>query len=329
MVNFFRAAAASVLALASAVQAAAVVGRAPQRQGNALSSGYNGNIEVKSTSPLQIRYSTSSPDDKNWIGIYSALGGGPDNQSHDQNALKWKYTPGLSGVAEIDTDGLAGGEYKAYFLARDGYSWQAAPVEFTLNKSYGGTLKVTPGYPIKVEYSTDSPNAHNWVGIYFAAGGGPDNGTITSGDSNSIRWQYAPDAQGSFEISTDGLGDGVYKAFLLANDQYQSLATPQIFSLGNAVFHGVIAVDYGRTQFTFRYTTQQPADNNWIGIYPKGQGPDSQSQVQGSLAWDWAKEQRGSLTVPGDKLANGEYQAYLLAKGGYSWLASPVTIHKG
>lgn len=321
MVNFFKAAVAGVLAFAGAAQAAAI--------GNQLASGYQGSIEVQSTNPLTIHYSTSQPDDKNWIGIYSVNGGGPDNQTPVSQALKWAYTSGLSGTVTIPTDGLASGDYKAYFLARDGYLWEGAPVQFSLNKSYPGSITVTPGYPIRVQYSTSQANANNWIGIYFAAGGGPDNGTETTvGDPSSIRWAYAGGASGNLEIPVDGLGDGVYKAFFLANGGYQSLAAPQIFSLGNAVFPGALAVDYSQATFTFRYTTQRANDQNWIGVYPAGQGPDSQSQVGAALAWGWAKESRGDLKIPGDKLAAGQYQAYLLAKNGYNWLASPISIHK-
>ncbi|KAJ2978356.1 hypothetical protein NQ176_g3863 [Zarea fungicola] len=113
MVNFFKAAVAgALLAFAGAAQAAAI--------GNQLASGYQGSIEVQSTNPLTIHYSTSQPDDKNWVGIYSVNGGGPDNQTPVSPALKWAYTSGLSGTVTIPTDGLASGDYKAYFLARDG-----------------------------------------------------------------------------------------------------------------------------------------------------------------------------------------------------------------
>lgn len=320
MVNFFRAAVAGVLAFAGAAQAAAV--------GNQFASGYPGSIEVKLTSPLTIRYSTSQPDDKNWIGIYPAVdGGGPDNQQEGTKAsVKWAYASGLDGTVTIPTDGLPGGDYKAYFLARDAYIWQGAPVQFSLDKTYPGTVKATSGYPIRVEYSTSKPNENNWVGIYFAAGGGPDTGA--NNGSASVRWAYAGEAQGSVEIPTDGFGDGVYKAYLLANDGYESLASPQIFAQGNAVFKGAIAVDYAAGSFTFQYTTQRAAAKNWIGIWPYGQGPDSQSGVGASLVWEYATDALGVKKVDASKLASGQYQAFFLANDGYSWLASPITIHK-
>ncbi len=320
MVNFFKAAAASVLAFAGAAQAAAV--------GNQLAAGYPGSIEVQSSSPLTIRYSTSQPDDKNWIGIYPAVnGGGPDNQElGPKPSVKWAYASGLDGVVTIPTDGLAGGDYKAYFLARDSYIWQGAPVQFSLDRKYPGDMKVTSGYPIRIQYSTSRPNANNWIGIYFASGGGPDTGEV-SGNA-SIRWTYAGEAQGSVEIPTDGFGDGLYKAFFLADNGYESLAAPAIFTQGNAVFKGAIAVDPAVAPFTFSYTTQRPGAKNWIGLWPYGQGPDEQKAVAASPAWEYVTEGRDRKTVDASKLPSGDYQAFLLANDGYNWLASPINIRK-
>ncbi|KAJ6785709.1 hypothetical protein PWT90_06251 [Aphanocladium album] len=320
MVNFFKAAAAAVLTFASAAQAAAI--------GNQFSSGYVGSMELKSTSPLTIRYSTSQPNDRNWIGIWPVIdGGGPENQQPGSKpSVKWNYTPGLDGTITIPTDGLVSDDYKAYFLSEDQYTWQAAPIQFGLNKGYAGSLKVNTGYPIRIDYSTSQPNERNWIGIYFASGGGPDSGVQV--DQNSVRWIYAPESQGSVTFSADGLGDGVYKAFFLSNDSYRSIASPQIFAQGNAVFQGVLAVDPSQDYFTFRYTTQKAAAKNWIGIWRAGEGPDGQSGVSSSLVWEYVTEARGVKKVDGSKLPSGQYQAYLLSNDKYTWLASPIAIHK-
>ncbi|KAJ3495153.1 hypothetical protein NLG97_g3598 [Lecanicillium saksenae] len=320
MVNFFRAAAAALMSFAGAAQAAAI--------GNQLSSGYVGSMKLQSTSPLTIRYSTSQPSDRNWIGVWPTVnGGGPENQRQGVNASsKWTYTPGLDGTVTIPTDGLAAGDYTAYFLADDKYTWQAAPIQFGLDKSYPGSIKVTPGYPISIDYSTSQPNEHNWIAIYFASGGGPDAGAQV--DEHSIRWYYAPDSQGTITIPADGLGDGVYKAFFLSNDGYQSIASPQIFSLGNAVFPGALAVDYTMDTFTFRYTTQKAAAKNWIGVWRINEGPDDQGSGPGSLVWEYTPEARGVKKVDGSQLPSGQYKAYLLANDGRSWLASSLIIHK-
>ncbi|KAK1723357.1 endonuclease/exonuclease/phosphatase family [Colletotrichum acutatum] len=74
-------------------------------------------------------YSTSDADAKNWIGIYRASGGGPDNQTFVEPSLVWGYAPESNGTLEIENGGLIPGDYRAYFLARDGYAWLAAPVD--------------------------------------------------------------------------------------------------------------------------------------------------------------------------------------------------------
>ncbi|MCQ9255634.1 hypothetical protein NQ103_09235, partial [Vibrio parahaemolyticus] len=117
-------------------------------------------------------------------------------------------------------------------------------------------------------------------------------------------------------------------AYLLADNGYESLASPQIFAQGNAVFKGALVVDYAADAFTFHYTTQRAAANNWIGIWPAGHGPDSQTGVGASLAWEYAAEGRGVKKVDARKLASGQYQAFFLASDKYNWLASPIAIHK-
>lgn len=75
-------------------------------------------------------YSTPNANEKNWIGIYHTSGGPDDEKQHDPS-LKWKYAPEEKGTVEIDVPVRASGEFKAYFLADDGYKWLAEPITFT------------------------------------------------------------------------------------------------------------------------------------------------------------------------------------------------------
>lgn len=77
-------------------------------------------------------YNTTSPHDHNWIGLYYAFGGGPDNGTLEMEALAWKYAPGNEGVVHIDTSEFHKGPYKAYYMARDGYESLAPPTEFSV-----------------------------------------------------------------------------------------------------------------------------------------------------------------------------------------------------
>lgn len=77
--------------------------------------------------------------------------------------------------------------------------------------------------PLAFKYATDSPDDSNWIGLW-PAGEGPVDGEQTDA---SLTWEYAPDAEGSVQISVSKLQPGdSYAAFYLANDGYESLADP-------------------------------------------------------------------------------------------------------
>lgn len=171
-------------------------------------------------------YSTSDPNPSNWVGIYNASGGGPDNQTQDQPSLAYGYAPQALGSVVVADPGLAPGDYKAYFLADDGYKWIADPVTFTV-KDYGGSISFQSGSDFTFDYSTGDANSENWIGIYYASGGGPDD---QQDNTDSLAWVYAPDSSGSVTVSDPGLASGSYKAYFLANGGYTWLANPITFS---------------------------------------------------------------------------------------------------
>lgn len=65
-------------------------------------------------------YSTSSANDKNWIGLFNPSGG-PENGELNEHSVTWDYAPKTTGELFIDASGLEPGSYDAYFLADDGY----------------------------------------------------------------------------------------------------------------------------------------------------------------------------------------------------------------
>lgn len=73
-------------------------------------------------------YSTSSGGDQNWIGLYYAYGGGPDNGEYIQNSLTWNWAPSSNGTASVSPKKLQPGTYKAYLLADGGYRVLAKPI---------------------------------------------------------------------------------------------------------------------------------------------------------------------------------------------------------
>ncbi|PHH64673.1 hypothetical protein CDD81_4114 [Ophiocordyceps australis] len=78
--------------------------------------------------PLTFNYATKTPAPKNWIAVYNAHGGGPDEEKFVSPALAWVYAPKAQDTAHVSVAGLLPGAYKAYFLALDGYKWLAEPI---------------------------------------------------------------------------------------------------------------------------------------------------------------------------------------------------------
>ncbi|OHE95068.1 endonuclease/exonuclease/phosphatase family [Colletotrichum orchidophilum] len=107
-------------------------------------------------------YSTVEADAKNWIGIYPASGGGPENQTFVEPSLVWGYAPEAEGTVKIEGSGLVPGDYRAFFLAMDGYAWLASPTEvrvpyasgpvaFLLDEITLKNARVADGYEARID----------------------------------------------------------------------------------------------------------------------------------------------------------------------------------
>ncbi|WYZ45730.1 hypothetical protein EsH8_VIII_001046 [Colletotrichum jinshuiense] len=86
---------------------------------------------------LTFQYSTPDPSTINWIGVYHASGGGPDNQEFVEQSLTWAYAPEGEGTLQVSASDLQSGDYRAFFLAKDGYKWLAEPVDLVVPFSSG------------------------------------------------------------------------------------------------------------------------------------------------------------------------------------------------
>jgi endonuclease/exonuclease/phosphatase family metal-dependent hydrolase len=78
------------------------------------------------------------------------------------------------------------------------------------------------GDKLTFHWSTDAPDAKNWVGIY--------DGTRQPGNGSSLLWKYTPAASGDVTLDTSALTGGPYTAYLLAKDGYGILAQSAPFS---------------------------------------------------------------------------------------------------
>lgn len=104
----------------------------------------------KSGPPFTFDYQTGEPDPKNWVGIYPAAGGGPDDEEFVSDSLAWAYAPLGRGTVEVLATKLQPGKYKAFFLAKDGYKWLAPPIEV-----------VVPGDVPPISFLVESFTTHN------------------------------------------------------------------------------------------------------------------------------------------------------------------------
>lgn len=188
--------------------------------------------------PSTFDYSTNEPTSRNWIGLYRASGGGPDDQKHVEDSLAWAYAPNQAGSIRLSTLALSPGKYKAYFLADDGYKWLANPIEVVLSHAGGSLSLASDKPPFTFKYSTASPKPKNWIGIYYAYGGGPDNQERVTG---SLVWDWAPDGEGSVHLPVSKLQPGSYKAYFLGDNGFKWLAEPiEVFLPGNGPLEFVL-----------------------------------------------------------------------------------------
>ncbi|MFF7634452.1 endonuclease/exonuclease/phosphatase family protein [Kitasatospora sp. NPDC008050] len=74
----------------------------------------------------------------------------------------------------------------------------------------------TEGDKLTFHWTTDVPDATNWVGIY--------DGTRLPGNGSSLVWKYTPGGSGDLTLDTSALTGGPYTAYLLAKDGYTVLA---------------------------------------------------------------------------------------------------------
>ncbi|KAF2448541.1 DNase I-like protein [Karstenula rhodostoma CBS 690.94] len=140
-----------------------------------------GSLSLASNKELfTFEYSTPTANSKNWIGIYHATGGGPDDEKQVTPSLKWAYAPNAKGSLTIKAP-VGGGKFKAYFLANDGYKWIAKPIKvnaketanpdelkiMTWNLWHGGT-KVNGYHDKQVKFLTGA--GVDVVGLQEATG---------------------------------------------------------------------------------------------------------------------------------------------------------------
>ena len=100
----------------------------------------------------------------------------------------------------------------------------AAAVETIQRRAAGGSVSLEAGDDLLTfRYSTDAADSKNWIGVFYASGGGPAEQEHVE---DCPTWEYAPEADGSVRISTDPIASGQYTVYYLASDGYEWLADP-------------------------------------------------------------------------------------------------------
>ena len=82
-------------------------------------------VTENQSSFIEVKYETSSPNSKNWIGIWESGNGPSDGKKPSKGAWTWEYTDidldsGLAGFAPW-SEQMPSGQYDIYFLKNDGY----------------------------------------------------------------------------------------------------------------------------------------------------------------------------------------------------------------
>lgn len=90
-----------------------------------------GSISYVDKPAVTFHYTTPEPDGKNWVGIWHAFGGGPENKTRDEDAVLFKLAPEKDGTVFFNATEIDPGAYKAYFL-KDDYKWLADPITFAM-----------------------------------------------------------------------------------------------------------------------------------------------------------------------------------------------------
>jgi endonuclease/exonuclease/phosphatase family metal-dependent hydrolase len=142
-------------------------------------------------------YETDSPNDSNWIGIYTPGTGPVNGESPGSPSAAWDWAGGAEGRLFTPTSNLAPGIYEAYFLADGGYVVIGESLEVELTRA-----------PEPLEFVVDSVTLKNGrEGDEYEA---DVSGLLVGGGNNSVTFSIQ---DGSWvQISKDGVLSGTPSA---------------------------------------------------------------------------------------------------------------------
>jgi len=166
-----------------------------------------------------------------------------------------------------------------------------------------------PQDSIGFDYDSPSFDSTDWIGIYHIedSPGGPA----------SVTWDYIPSQSGTLYLDAPDEA-GMYRAFLLCCDGYDTIAISEDFQVGVPMLESSSTVYLQGDSMVFTYVSPRFSDTDWIGLYPTGTKPGNDNP---SIDWAYIPDSAGSITFNTD-LDPGIYDAYLLCCDGYDSISA-------
>jgi hypothetical protein len=246
--------------------------------------------------------------DSDWIGIYPS-GETPDG---DPGSIDWNYIPDSAGTITFHTE-LDPGVYDAYLLCCDGYDSISA---CTFEVKAGNVAYVEPkssvfgaGSPIEIIYNDPDFSEDDWIGIYFEG----DDPLVVS----SVTWAYVSASSGTATFAGTLSGGNYFAVLFCCGGSETIYAQSGVFTVeagtSGTYIKTVASVYPEGVNILVNYRNPDLQDNDWIGIYNKGEAP---GDVE-SIDWQYITTDSGTVEFT-TELNAGEYVVFLLCCDGYN-----------
>lgn len=303
------------------------------------------NVSPKVGDDLVFDVDTGTMDNdlaNDWIGIYDDPAKAPIHQKYPgSGSTVWSAFSGTTAKVTISSSSLtAGHDIVAYLMYHDQYQWIAQPIVFRLDPASttptqpdaDGTLTLTTenptvGVPLTFSYTTDTPMAMNWIGIYNNPADGP---TDQKHHAGSTVWTYVQGTSGTATLPSDALTPGhPITAYLLYNDGYTWLAQPITFTLGEEVVVGYqptpttshfVVDDVTEAALPPAASVSVPVSGLWFGV--AGAAPASPATFTKTGGVDW-------LSVSADGVITGTAPSAPTAPGRTALISLTATDEGG
>lgn len=245
---------------------------------------------------IEFSYDTPTFSSTDWIGIYK-VGTTP---ATDAPSVSWKYIPAASGSLKLHAP-VEGGQYIAYLLCCDGYEIVATSAEFsieipTLETSFPAYVE---GDSIVLSFFSPRFSATDKLAIY-------PSDVVPGPETQALDSKNIASASGTMVFKT-ALTDGLYTAYLLCCDGYDTLATASFEVIDEAQAFLVpkkMEFESG-SSIDIYYNDPSFAAGDWVHIYADGEAPGSNPITYGQII-----SKTGVVSFPG-VLGEGVYYAVL------------------